>query len=161
MNNKRLIVSLGLIGIFVLSPSSYAAPQEHDFVEAYIRSLSCQRRIEEKSRADLLEAGNNESKKNMALMRSSQRGILELTTAINYLVSYQSSSNKIFSQVSQTVVESYQYMIRNYKEGLRALEIMNNPANANNPNFDIGKMMSVVSGLTAKQEYLSIVAPVV
>ncbi len=129
--------------------------ERYEFAEAYIHALGCQRRVEKKAKADLLKAGSDENKKTMALMRIAQRGILEITAAINYLDPYLQSQNKLIAQAANAASVCYKGILLNYKESLQIQETMNNPDNANNPSFDVGKIMSAASGITARQEYIS------
>ncbi len=150
------LIFLGLIiTLFLPVGISFAGTQEYEFAKAYILGIECRKQIETRSTTDLLEAGKDEMKRSMALMRNGQRAIMELQAAINYLTPFQKSDKKAISAVAQNTIENYELMIANYKDSVQALEIMNNPANATNPNIDLGKMMSRVSGITAKQEYIS------
>ena len=145
-----------MAGIIIFTSAySFADSQENEFAKAYIYGLGIRRDIERRSDTDYKEAGNDSLKKDMAIMRNAQRAIMELQALMNQLDPYSKSKNKAMSSAASTAIQSYKSMIANYQRIVQIYEILSNPANANNPNIDMGKIMSEVSGITARQEYIA------
>jgi len=151
------IISMVFITSILIFTSAYsfADSQENEFAKAYIYGLGIRRDIEQRSTKDYKEAGNDSLKKDMAIMRNAQRAIMEVQALVAQLDPYLKSKNEAMSNVASATVVSYKGMIANYQHIVQVYEVLSNPANANNKNIDMGKMMSEVSGITAKQEYIA------
>jgi len=151
----RFLLCLLIIALLLPASFSFAETQEYGFAKAYISSLITRKQIEERATHDLREAGADQMKKDIALMKNANRAKLELQAAINSLSQYTETKNKTLADAATFLIRGYGDLIKNYNEMVKTLEIMNNPTNATNPNIDLGKMMNEVSQITASQEYIS------
>ena len=138
-----------------MSSYSFADSQENEFAKAYIYGLGIRRAIEQRSEKDIKEAGDNSIRRDMAIMRNAQRAIMELQALINQLTPYLKTKNEAMNSATLTAIQSYKSMIINFQRSVELMEVIANDASYNNPKIDMGKIMSEVSELNAKQEYIA------
>jgi hypothetical protein len=147
--------AIQLFSLFCLATFSSAQTREFSFAEDYIRTLGDRYGLELKAQSDMLEAGNDMSKSNMASMKCSQRAILKSREAIGLLTPFKSADRDLIRQASDDIISCYTSMIDNYNNSLSALEELTNATSGSNPNIDIGKLSRRVSEISAKQDYIS------
>ena len=127
---------------------------EHEFLETYISNLGNQYRLETQASSDMDEAGDNSTKKFLAIMKNAKRSTLELEANVASLLTYSESPNGVLRKLVGITIPCYQYLIQNNKDMVEVCELMLSTENETNSNVDVGKLGSQVTDITSKHEYI-------
>jgi hypothetical protein len=143
---KSIFVLAALLLLLLPATRAAAETSRLAFVTEYVRELGVNENMRALAEHDMAEAGAD---KNAAIIRSSTRIVLELSTQVSMLKGM--TLDAPFDTLPASIAKFYEYKIQTHNQ---MIEIATALASGPKPGVDYGAMVAEAPKLTAMIEYL-------